>query len=77
MRDNGLSAAKAPADFKFAAAVASFGMLLRESPYAGDATFGSALELAEEGLGKDRYGYRGEFLELAAMAEQVAESRRR
>ena len=35
----------ASSDFRFAAAVASFGMLLRESEYAGDASFNSVLDI--------------------------------
>jgi Ca-activated chloride channel family protein len=51
-----------------AGAVASFGMLLRESPHQGTTTLGSVLELAEEGPGADAHGYRSEFLELVRKA---------
>ena len=46
-------------DFKFAAAVAGFGMLLRDSPYKGSLTYAGVLELAEASKGSDRSGYRG------------------
>ncbi|MFT5127540.1 MAG: Ca-activated chloride channel family protein [Rhodothermales bacterium] len=62
--DNGGSYADASADFKFAASVASFGMLLRGSPYAGNASFEGIAELADEGRGPDVRGYRQEFLNL-------------
>ena len=64
-------AAAAP---QFAAAVASFGMLLRDSSYKGDATFDSVYEIAESGLGEDYYGYRTEFLELIDRASELAPS---
>ncbi|MGI8783908.1 MAG: YfbK domain-containing protein [Acidobacteriota bacterium] len=56
-------------DFRFAAAVASFGMLLRESPHKGDANFQNVLQMAESSLGADRSGYRSEFIELVRMAQ--------
>ncbi len=69
--DKGLNWKNASDDFKFAAAVASFGMLLRESKHSGLATFDYSLELAEEGIGKDRHGYRKEFLELVQTAKEL------
>jgi Ca-activated chloride channel family protein len=60
-------------DFKFAAAAASFGMILRDSPHKGNATFDSVLELAREGAGADRHGYRAELLELARRAKSLRE----
>ena len=68
VRDSGREYARASEDFKFAAAVASFGMLLRESPHQGTTTLESVLELAEEGQGADAHGYRSEFLELVRKA---------
>jgi len=51
-------------DFKFAAAVAAFGMVLRDSPDKGSANMESALEWAKEGRGSDKNGYRQEFIRL-------------
>lgn len=51
-------------DFKFAAAVASFGMILRDSPYKGDSKIETAIKLAQEGMGNDSNGYRAEFISL-------------
>ncbi|MDQ1258023.1 MAG: Ca-activated chloride channel, partial [Candidatus Hydrogenedentes bacterium] len=59
------------ADFRFAAAVASFGMLLRNSEHAGTATFDSVIGLAREGLGEDAHGYRSEFIGLAQKAREL------
>jgi Ca-activated chloride channel family protein len=62
---------KASRDFQFAASVASFGMLLRGSKYAGDATFASVEEIAGASLGDDKQGRRQEFVELVQLAEQL------
>jgi Ca-activated chloride channel family protein len=62
----------ASANLRFAAAVAEFGMLLRESEHKGQASWAQVLELAEDGRGHDREGYRAEFLELARTAEGLA-----
>ena len=51
-------------DFRFASAVAGFGMLLRDSPHAGDLTLNDVVHLAERGKGDDPRGYRGEFIRL-------------
>ncbi len=50
--------------FRFAAAVAGFGMLLRDSPHSGGLTPNDVIELAERGRGDDPRGYRGEFIRL-------------
>ena len=67
-RDSG-GIEEASGDFKFAAAVAEFGMLLRDSDAKGDATYDSALELATAGKGADPQGYRAEFLNLVNAAK--------
>jgi len=46
-------------------------MVLRRSAHRGSATFDAALELAQEGLGKDEAGYRREFLDLIRRAKDV------
>ncbi len=51
-------------DFRFAAAVAGFGMLLRDSRHAGSLTLNDVVQLAENGKGDDPRGYRGEFIRL-------------
>ena len=70
--DSGRSYARASADFKFAASVAAFGMLLRDSPYKGTSTFDAVLELAGEGGVRDRHGYRAEFVALVKKARSLA-----
>jgi Ca-activated chloride channel family protein len=72
VKDAGTRFDKASDDFRFAAAVASFGMLLRESPYRGSATFAGILEIGEGAKGKDPMGYRREFLDLVLKAKSLA-----
>ncbi len=58
--------------FRFSAAVAGFGMLLRESPFRSQASYGLVRQLAEGALGSDTRGYRHEFLTLVGGAEKLA-----
>ncbi|HYF52136.1 MAG TPA: VWA domain-containing protein [Planctomycetota bacterium] len=75
INDSDTSYAKASEDYKFAAAVAQFGMLLRGSPYSGNATFASVKELAAEAIGKDAGGYRAEFLTLIDQTTKLLNGR--
>ena len=61
----------ASVDLKFAAAVAEFGMILRDSDYKGNGTFAAVLEWAEEGKGSDANGYRAGFIELVRKAQAM------
>ncbi|TXK76178.1 VWA domain-containing protein [Mesonia sp. K4-1] len=54
----------ASADFKFASAVAMFGMKLRKSEYIEESSFQNIIQLAEEGKTKDEEGYKAEFIRL-------------
>jgi len=58
-------------EFRFAASVACFGMLLRESEHKGDATFDTVLELARSAKGDDPHGYRAEFIQLVETAKAM------
>jgi Ca-activated chloride channel family protein len=58
-------------DFRFAASVAAFGMLLRESEHRGDANYDLVLQLAEAGRADDKSGYRAEFLQLVKLAKAL------
>ena len=60
-------------DFKFAAAVAAFGMALRDSQYKGSANLESALEWAKAGKGDDKHGYRQEFIRLVHRAISISD----
>jgi len=61
--------AQASADQQFAAAVAEFGLLLRQSEQRGTATWSSAARLAQAGRGPDADGYRAELGRLIGLAE--------
>lgn len=63
---------QADADFRFATAVAGFGQVLRGGRYTGEWTVADARALAAASLGDDRFGYRGEFLRLAGLAQALA-----
>ena len=67
--DDGKQFANASVDFKFAAAVAEFGMLLRDSEFKGSGTMGAVLQWAQEGKSADTNGYRAGFLELVRKAQ--------
>lgn len=56
-------------DFYFAAGVAAYGMVLRHSPYKGDATIDMAQKLVSGNLGSDPHGYRAKLLELMDKAK--------
>lgn len=51
-------------DFRFAAAVAMFGQLLRDSDFKGDATYDKVISMAKTALDNDERGYRREFIRL-------------
>jgi Ca-activated chloride channel homolog len=56
----------------FAAAVAQFGMLLRNSEFRGQASWTSAGELARKYRGNDPNGYRADFIRLLDLAAALA-----
>jgi len=55
----------------FAAAVAEFGMLLRDSAFKGSSSFKDAVALARQFKGEDAHGHRAEFIRLVGAAEGV------
>jgi Uncharacterized protein YfbK, C-terminal/von Willebrand factor len=63
--------AAAPRDLKFAAAVAEFGMILRDSEYKGDGSLQQVMEWAQQGMGADVNGYRADFIELVRKAQAL------
>ncbi len=58
-------------NFRFAASVAEFGMLLRNSKYKGNADFSSVKQIAKSASGNDEEGYRKEFLNLVKKASAL------
>ncbi len=60
-------------DFTFAASVAAFGMVLRDSKYRGAADLAAVLRWARDSVGSDREGYRGEFVRMVEEAQRLAD----
>ncbi len=69
--DSGQSFGEATTDMQFASAVASFGMLLRGSQYAGDSNYDAVLEIADSTKGDDPEGERAEFLAIVRAAKRL------
>jgi Ca-activated chloride channel family protein len=62
-------------EFQFAAAVASFGMLLRKSDHRGDWDYDRVIQVAQSSVGTDPHGFRHEFLDLVTRARSLEGSR--
>ena len=60
-------------DFTFAASVAAFGMVLRDSKYRGAADLAAVLRWARGSVGRDREGYRREFIGMVEAAQHLAD----
>lgn len=58
-------------DFKFAAAVAGFGMILSDVSFRGPMTLDNVLNWATEGMGADEDGKRADFVELVLAAKKL------
>lgn len=58
-------------DFQFAAAVAQFGMLLRDSEFKGESEFGETITLAKKGKDEDPEGEKAEFIKLVTLAKEL------
>jgi Ca-activated chloride channel family protein len=71
VKDDGKAFGQASRDFQFAASVAGFGLLLRDSQYKGNLTLAAVLELAQAGLSTDEHGYRAEFVEIVRRAKSL------
>ncbi|MBE9128351.1 MULTISPECIES: vWA domain-containing protein [unclassified Coleofasciculus] len=69
--DQELKLAQASNNYKFSAAVAEFGMVLRDSQYKGNGNFDEVLQLANQSQGEDLDGYRAEFIRLVKRAKSL------
>ena len=58
-------------DYRFAAAVAEWGMLLRNSKYKAKSSYKQVIDLAKNAIGKDEEGYRKEFIRLVELSEKI------
>ncbi len=64
-------AGQASPEMSFASGVAAYGMVLRNSPYKGDATLDMAHELAQGGTSFDPFSYRADFLNLITATKAI------
>ncbi len=71
--DRGDGVEGASANYRFSAAVAAFGMLLRDSNYKGAASYDLVVDLARNALGPDPHGNRKEFLTLVDKARRLGD----
>jgi Ca-activated chloride channel family protein len=70
--DGGGAWQQASNNFKFSAAVAAFGLVLRDSKYKGAANFDNVAALARQATGQDPQGYRTEFVKLVETAHLLS-----
>ncbi|WP_020469083.1 vWA domain-containing protein [Zavarzinella formosa] len=63
-------------DFRFAAAVAAYGMLLRDSDYVGNADLEKVLTWSKGSLGEDKGGHRAEFTRLVEKTKDIVTKKR-
>jgi Ca-activated chloride channel homolog len=72
LSDRGNSIENASDNLKFAASVAQFGLLLRDSRYKGAANYNNVLNLSQASLGDDLRNYRSEFIDLIEKAKRLS-----
>lgn len=72
IKDSEFNANQTPStNLRFAAAIATFGMILRDSEYKGNANYDLVIKLATQGKGEDQEGYRGEFIRLVEQSREL------
>ncbi|QHT70364.1 DUF3520 domain-containing protein [Rhodocytophaga rosea] len=72
VKDENISIAKTSENFRFSAAVAQFGMLLRNSEFKGTSNYFDVVALAEGAKGIDKEGYRAEFINMVRSCQWIA-----
>jgi Ca-activated chloride channel family protein len=72
VKDFAVNIESASANFSFAAAVAEFGMLLRNSEFKSASNYGQVLRIAKNSLSNDKEGYRAEFISLVGKANSLS-----
>jgi Ca-activated chloride channel family protein len=73
LKDENISFSSTSDNFRFAIAVAEFGMLLRNSGYKGNAAFASVKQIAQSAISTDKEGYKKEFIQLVEKAASLKE----
>ncbi len=72
LKDNNIKLERTSENFRFSAAVAEFGMLLRKSEFKSNASYNQVITLAKNAKGKDSEGYRSEFLKLVESCQLMS-----
>ena len=72
--DEPLTLVNTSENFRFSAAVASFGMLLRNSSFKQNASYQQVINLAKSSKGADENGYRHEFIKLVEAVNSIAKN---
>ena len=62
--------------YRFSAAVAGFGQLMRGGKYMDEFAYDDVLDLARKSRGNDNFGYRGEFISLVNLAKSLSSQTR-
>jgi Ca-activated chloride channel homolog len=69
--DNEIAFNHTSENFRFAASVAEFGMLLTDSKFKSTASFVHVIQTAKNARGTDSEGYRKEFISLVRKADKL------
>ena len=75
VNDKQIPIARTSDNFRFAASVAQFGMLLRNSEFKSNASYNDVISLARKAKGYDEEGYRSEFIRLVESAQMLAKGK--
>ena len=70
--DENKTVASTSDNFRFAAAVAEFGLLIRNSSYIQEGNYEQVIDVAKSARGTDQNGYRAEFISLVESAVSLA-----
>jgi Ca-activated chloride channel homolog len=73
--DDNKPLASASDNFKFSAAVAEFGLLLRNSEFKENGNYQQVISFAKSSKGKDVNGYRAEFISLVSSTASLLAGR--
>ena len=71
VKGNVLELKETSENFRFSAAIAEFGLILRNSQYKEDASMEHVIAMAKGARGEDEEGYRSEFLKLVKLADAL------
>ena len=76
VKDTGLAIGKTSDNFRFSAAVAGYGMILRDSQFKKDLSLKDVLKMAKGSVGKDEEGYRKEFISMVETTGLLLENQK-